>query len=390
MTLVLVAAARNINIVTDATNRLGEDMNQLELKTKLNELDTKYSDLTSTVMIDKRQSRLKILDDKTLSPDFWSDQKKAQAVIREQNEIKDVIEKYFQIKNDMETLELTYELVASGEEIDLDEAEVLIPKIEQGIETLTIALLLDKPYDKLNAILEFHPGAGGTESQDWAQMLFRMYSRWAENNNYKLTVLDYQDGEEAGLKSATLLISGTNAYGYLKAESGVHRLVRISPFDASGRRHTSFASVSVVPEIDESIEVEVNEQDLKIDTYRSSGNGGQGVNTTDSAVRITHLPTKTVVTCQNERSQLQNRETALRVLKGKLYQLELEKKQQEIDQLSTTNVQNAFGSQIRSYVFHPYSMVKDHRTEAETSQVGKVMDGDLDIFIHAFLLQAKI
>ncbi|MBN2504981.1 MAG: peptide chain release factor 2 [Bacilli bacterium] len=365
-------------------------MNQLELKTKLNELDTKYSDLTSTVMIDKRQSRLKILDDKTLSPDFWSDQKKAQAVIREQNEIKDVIEKYFQIKNDMETLELTYELVASGEEIDLDEAEVLIPKIEQGIETLTIALLLDKPYDKLNAILEFHPGAGGTESQDWAQMLFRMYSRWAENNNYKLTVLDYQDGEEAGLKSATLLISGTNAYGYLKAESGVHRLVRISPFDASGRRHTSFASVSVVPEIDESIEVEVNEQDLKIDTYRSSGNGGQGVNTTDSAVRITHLPTKTVVTCQNERSQLQNRETALRVLKGKLYQLELEKKQQEIDQLSTTNVQNAFGSQIRSYVFHPYSMVKDHRTEAETSQVGKVMDGDLDIFIHAFLLQAKI
>ncbi len=364
-------------------------MNQLELRTKLNELDASFQNLTATVMLEKRRHRLAELGDKTLSPDFWADQKTAQAIIKEQNEINSTIEKYESIKDKIETLELTYELLASGEEIGLEEADKLLPEVKKEIESLTIALLLDKPYDKFNAIMEFHPGAGGTESQDWAQMLFRMYSHWAENNDYKLTILDYQDGEEAGLKSATILIAGTNAYGYLKAESGVHRLVRISPFDASGRRHTSFASVSVVPEIDESIEVEINEQDLKIDTYRSSGNGGQSVNTTDSAVRITHLPTKTVVSCQNERSQIQNRETALRVLKGKLYQLELEKKQQELDQLSTTNVQNAFGSQIRSYVFHPYSMVKDHRTDVETSQVGRVMDGDIDMFINAYLLQAK-
>ena len=252
-----------------------------------------------------------------------------------------------------------------------------------------IKTLLDKPYDKLNAIIEFHPGAGGTESQDWAQMLFRMYTRWVERHDYKLTVLDYQDGEEAGLKSATILVTGANAFGYLKAESGVHRLVRISPFDASGRRHTSFASVTVFPELDETIDIDIAEEDLRIDTYRSSGKGGQGVNTTDSAVRITHLPTRTVVTCQNERSQIQNRETAMRVLKGKLYQMELEKKQQELEGFSTANVANAFGSQIRSYVFHPYSMVKDHRTGQETSGIGRIMDGDLDDFINAFLITLR-
>ncbi len=364
-------------------------MNHLELKTKLGELNESFAALINTVSIEKLLMILKNLGEKTIAPDFWSDTKAAQKVIREQNETKAIVEEFDEIKDILDTLELTYELILAGEDIDLTEAEKLIKKFENKTDLMTIKMLLDKPYDKLNAIMEFHPGAGGTESQDWAQMLLRMYTRWAEASGYKTTILDYLDGEEAGLKSATMLVSGLNAYGYLKAESGVHRLVRISPFDASGRRHTSFASVSVVPEIDDSIDVEIDDQDLKIDTYRSSGNGGQSVNTTDSAVRITHLPTKTVVTCQNERSQMQNRETALRVLKGKLYQLELEKKQQEIDQLSTTNVSNAFGSQIRSYVFHPYSMVKDHRTLVETGATGKVMDGDLDEFIHAYLLKAK-
>jgi len=364
-------------------------MNQLELRTKLSELEDSFETLTGTVGLEKRNEELKKLGEKTLSPDFWSDSKAAQAVIREQNAIKAVVDQYLELKNILETIQVTYELLAAGEDIDLTEADKLIHEFETKTENLTISLLLDKPYDKLNAVLEFHPGAGGTESQDWAQMLFRMYTRYAEQSGYKVSVLDYQDGEEAGLKSATVLVTGPNAYGYLKAESGVHRLVRISPFDASGRRHTSFASVTVVPELDESIDVVIDDQDLRIDTYRSSGNGGQGVNTTDSAVRITHIPTKIVVTCQNERSQIQNRETAMRVLKGKLYQLELEKKQQELDGLSTANVSNAFGSQIRSYVFHPYSMVKDHRTEEETAAIQKVMDGDLDRFIHSYLLHMK-
>ncbi|MDD3958452.1 MAG: peptide chain release factor 2 [Candidatus Izemoplasmatales bacterium] len=364
-------------------------MNHLELKSVLADCRSRFDALAETVLIEKEKHKLQTLEQKTLAPDFWSDQKTAQRVFSEQNAIKAIVAKYQKIQNNLETLELMYELALVDEETDLTEAEALLREFDQDVENLTIQVLLDKPYDKLNAILEFHPGAGGTESQDWAAMLLRMYLRWAEAEGYKTQVLDYLDGEEAGLKSATILVSGHNAYGYLKAESGVHRLVRISPFDASGRRHTSFASVSVVPEIDDTIEVEINEQDLKIDTYRSSGNGGQGVNTTDSAVRITHLPTKVVVTCQNERSQLQNRETAMRVLRGKLYQLELVRKQQELDELSTTNVQNAFGSQIRSYVFHPYSMVKDHRTNAETGNIAAVMNGDLDFFIHAYLIKSK-
>jgi peptide chain release factor 2 len=223
---------------------------------------------------------------------------------------------------------------------------------------------------------------------DWTEMLFRMYKRYCDQHNYDFKILDYLDGDEAGLKSATVLVSGKYAYGYLKAESGVHRLVRISPFDSSGRRHTSFASVKVYPEIDDSIEIEIDESELRIDTYRSSGKGGQGVNTTDSAIRITHLPTNTVVTCQNERSQIQNRETALKVLKGKLYNLELEKKQAELEKFNDGKL-NAFGSQIRSYVFHPYTMVKDHRTGFETSQGDKVLDGDLDEFIFAYLTMMK-
>jgi len=361
-------------------------MTYLELKALIPELTESMESIEHTFDLKSHQEQAKVLEEKTLASDFWQDQNSAQKVIQEKNQIDSLVEQFLEIKNIFETIELSYELVLLDETFDLTDTENSIHKFRHLIDELTIKVLLNQPYDKFNAILEFHPGAGGTESQDWAMMLYRMYTRYAEMENYKVSVLDYQDGEEAGIKSATILISGPYAYGYLKGESGVHRLVRISPFDASGRRHTSFASVSVVPELDESIDVEIDEQDLKIDTYRSSGNGGQGVNTTDSAVRITHLPTKLVVTCQNQRSQIQNRETALRVLKGKLYQLELEKKQEFLDSFSTTNVSNSFGSQIRSYVFHPYSMVKDLRTNYETAQVDKVMNGDIEAFIEAYLL----
>ena len=241
--------------------------------------------------------------------------------------------------------------------------------------------MLNGPYDKNNCILEIHPGAGGTESCDWASMLYRMYTRWCEKKNYKVEVLDYQDGDEAGIKSVSLLIKGLNAYGYLKNEKGVHRLVRLSPFDSNNRRHTSFASVEVTPDIEVDNTIEIDEKDLKIDVYRSTGAGGQGVNTTDSAVRITHLPTKIVVTCQNERSQIQNKEQALKVLKNKLLMLKLEEQEKELNEIKGDQSAINFGSQIRSYVMHPYSMVKDHRTNTETSNVSKVMDGDIDLFI---------
>ncbi|MBU1144626.1 MAG: peptide chain release factor 2 [Firmicutes bacterium] len=362
-------------------------MTYLDLKTIISDQNDRLLLLKQAFNIDKFRDKLKNLDQLTFASDFWQDPKSAQLVIQEANEIKSLTQMYDEIIELYETLELTYELSLVDDELNLDNIPELTHLFQKKTDELTIKMLLNKPYDKLNAVIDFHPGAGGTESQDWAEMLYRMYTRWADSKNFKVTVLDYLDGDEAGLKSATILVTGKNAYGYLKAESGVHRLVRLSPFDASGKRHTSFASVSVVPEIDESIEVEINEQDLKIDTYRSSGNGGQSVNTTDSAVRITHLPTKTVVTCQNERSQLQNKDTAMHVLKGKLFQLELEKKQAKLNTFSTSNVSNAFGSQIRSYVFHPYSMVKDLRTGYETSNAEKVMNGDLDDFIQAYLLK---
>ena len=245
--------------------------------------------------------------------------------------------------------------------------------------------MLNGPYDKNNCILEIHPGAGGTESCDWASMLYRMYLRWCEKKNYKVTVLDYQAGDEAGIKNVSLMIKGTNAYGYLKNEKGIHRLVRLSPFDSNNRRHTSFASVEVTPEINQDTNIEIDEKDLKIDVYRSTGAGGQGVNTTDSAVRITHLPTKIVVTCQNERSQIQNKEQALKVLKNKLLVLKLAEQEKELNEIKGNQLNIDFGSQIRSYVMHPYSMVKDHRTNTETSNVSKVLDGDIDIFIESNL-----
>ncbi|HKL47910.1 MAG TPA: peptide chain release factor 2 [Candidatus Izemoplasmatales bacterium] len=359
-----------------------------ELKKTSGQFSDELEKINQSIDIEKTKEQLKNLEERTLSPDFWNDSESAQAVIGEMNELKEVVAGYERLMDIYETVDLTIELLQESEKVDLNEIEKLIHEFEQLNKSYTLKLLLNESYDKFNAIIEFHPGAGGTESQDWTEMLFRMYKRYCDKRGYDFKLLDYLDGEEAGIKSATVLVSGKYAYGYLKAESGVHRLVRISPFDSSGRRHTSFASVKVYPEIDDSIDVEIDDNDIRIDTYRSSGKGGQGVNTTDSAIRITHLPTNIVVTCQNERSQIQNRETALKVLKGKLYNLELERKHEEIAQFHDGKL-NAFGSQIRSYVFHPYTMVKDHRTSHETGNGDRVLDGDLDDFIFAYLTMIK-
>ena len=319
-------------------------------------------------------------------PDFWNDQQKAQGVINETNALKEQVDQLSELNDSYENLDLTYELVKEENDEDLM-AELVeeITVLSQKMNDFELQLLLSEEYDSKNAILELHPGAGGTESQDWGSMLLRMYTRWGEKRGFKVETLDYLPGDEAGIKSVTLLFKGHNAYGYLKAEKGVHRLVRISPFDSSGRRHTSFVSCEVMPEFDETINIEIRTEDLKIDTYRASGAGGQHINTTDSAVRITHLPTNTVVTCQNERSQIKNKAQAMNMLKAKLYQREIEQQQADLDEIRGEQKEIGWGSQIRSYVFHPYSMVKDHRTSAETGNLGAVMDGDIDMFIDAYL-----
>jgi peptide chain release factor 2 len=321
-----------------------------------------------------------------LRPDFWNDQDKAQTVISEANDLKNQAHEFHDLYESFENLELTYELVKEESDVELQaELEKELQQLTSRLNQFELQLLLSEEYDKNNAILELHPGAGGTESQDWGLMLLRMYTRWAEKKGFKVETLDYLSGDEAGLKSVTLAIKGHNAYGYLKAEKGVHRLVRISPFDASGRRHTSFVSCEVMPEFTDEIHIEIRSEDLKVDTYRATGAGGQHINTTDSAVRITHLPSGVVVTCQAERSQLKNREAALKMLKAKLYQLEIEKQGQELLEIRGEQKEIGWGSQIRSYVFHPYSMVKDHRTSTESGNVQAVMDGDLDQFIDAYL-----
>lgn len=326
------------------------------------------------------------LDEMMLEPNFWNDQNAAQVVINESNGIKAVVNEYYDLVSTQENLDMTLELLR--EEPDEELQEELGNELQEflaKVEDFELQMLLSEPYDKNNAILELHPGAGGTESQDWGSMLLRMYQRWADKRGFKVETLDYLPGDEAGIKSVTLKISGHNAYGYLKAEKGVHRLVRISPFDSSGRRHTSFVSCDVMPEFNDEIEIDVRTEDLKVDTYRATGAGGQHINTTDSAVRITHLPTNTVVQCQSERSQIKNRDAAMKMLKSKLYQLEIDKQQAQLDEIRGEQKEIGWGSQIRSYVFHPYSMVKDHRTSEETGNVGAVMDGDLDAFITAYL-----
>lgn len=336
--------------------------------------------------LDEKQERIAELEEKMTDPDFWNDQDSAQGVINESNGLKEQVDTFLSMESTYEDLEVSYELVKEESDKEL-EAELAngVRELSQTIDQFELQLLLSEPYDKNNAILELHPGAGGTESQDWASMLLRMYTRWADQKGFKVETMNYLPGDEAGVKSVTLLIKGHNAYGYLKAEKGVHRLVRISPFDSSGRRHTSFVSCEVMPELDENVEIEVATEDLKVDTYRASGAGGQHINTTDSAVRITHLPTNTVVTCQNERSQIKNREQAMKMMKAKLYQLKIEEQQQELAEIRGEQKDIGWGSQIRSYVFHPYSMVKDHRTNHEIGNTSSVMDGDLDPFIDAYL-----
>lgn len=336
--------------------------------------------------IDNKQSAIDKLEKETSKHDFWNDNVRSNKIIEELNSLKDVVGKITNLKSRIDALkDLSTSL--DEESIPIVEGEVL--QIDKDTKEASLLLLLNGKYDKENTILEVHSGAGGTEACDWAMMLYRMYTRWCDKNGYKYTVLDYQEGEEVGIKSVSMLVKGLYAYGYLKCESGIHRLVRLSPFDANHKRHTSFASVMAVPFIDDKTSVDINEKDLRIDVYRSSGCGGQGVNTTDSAVRITHIPTNIVVTCQNERSQIQNKEQAMKILKSKLLLLETEKKNSELNSFKENQQNIEFGSQIRSYVMHPYSLVKDHRTLYETSNVSKVLDGDINIFIEMMLKEDK-
>lgn len=360
-------------------------MQQQEAKPLFQQVQSLFSEMESMLDLDQLNADVQVLDRKTYDPDFWSNPTAANVVIKQLKIIKRKQTKMQAFVDLFEDLSVAYELGQESPEL-LNEFETMSQDFITRAEALKIELLLSSENDALDAIVEIHPGAGGTESQDWANMLYRMYMRYAEREGFQYELLDYLDGEEAGLKSVTFSIKGDNAFGYLKAEHGVHRLVRISPFDSGGRRHTSFASVTVIPEIDDTIDVELDMNDIKIDTYRSSGAGGQSVNTTDSAVRVTHQPTGTVVTVQNERSQIKNRDTALNILKGKLYMLELAKKQEELSSYRSDQA-NAFGSQIRSYVMHPYAMVKDHRTNVETGNVQKVMDGDIMPFIVGYLKQ---
>ncbi|KYO66545.1 Peptide chain release factor 2 [Thermovenabulum gondwanense] len=340
--------------------------------------------------IDALKEEIKNLEEKTYRPDFWDDPQKAQEVMQRLNMLKEKVESYEGLYREYADLLSLIELAEDEQEEELIK-EILqdAEKFKKEFEKLRLKSLLRGKYDKNNAILSLHAGAGGTEAQDWVEMLLRMYTRWAEDKGYRVKVLDILPGDEAGIKSATILVEGPYAYGYLKSESGVHRLVRISPFDAAGKRHTSFASVDVIPEIDDDIEVEIKPEDIKIETFRSGGAGGQYVNKTESAVRIIHIPTGIVVTCQNERSQQSNRNTAMKLLKAKLFNLYWEEQQKKINELRGEQKEIAWGSQIRSYVFHPYSLVKDHRTNVEVGNVQAVMDGELDDFIIAYLKMNK-
>ena len=334
---------------------------------------------------EEKYKRISILENEMLSSSFWNDKSNSERVVSELNNLKNTINSVSQVKNEIsDALELIEMLKLESNDNIKKELEESIVKLEDAVSSLEINLLLNGEYDKCDSIIDIHPGAGGTESCDWASMLYRMYTRWCDKHNYKIEVVDYQVGDEAGLKSVSMIVKGINSYGYLKNEKGVHRLIRISPFDSNKRRHTSFASVDVTP-IYENSDFSINPNDIRIDIYRASGHGGQGVNTTDSAVRITHIPTKIVVTCQNERSQIRNKETAISVLKNKLYKLELEKREKELNSIKGENMDINFGSQIRTYTMHPYSLVKDHRTNTEVSDPAKVLDGDIDIFISANL-----
>lgn len=362
-------------------------MEQFEIKNTLETLAEKIDSFRGLFDLEEKETNIKEYEEMMADPDFWNDGDKAQDIINKNNALKSVVQEFSTLEEGLENSEVLFEMYK--EESDEDTHQELIEQLntlQQIANDFELKMLLSGEFDANNAILELHPGAGGTESQDWGEMLLRMYQRFADKKGFKVETVDYLPGDEAGIKSVTLLIKGHNAYGYLKAEKGVHRLVRISPFDSSGRRHTSFVSCEVTPEFDnDNIEIEINSEDIKIDTYRASGAGGQHVNTTDSAVRITHQPTGIVVTCQNERSQIKNREQAMKMLKAKLYQKKIEEQEAELAAIRGEQKEIGWGSQIRSYVFHPYSMVKDHRTNVETGNTNAVMDGDIDLFIDAYL-----
>ena len=320
------------------------------------------------------------------APDFWKDQAEAQRVQQRRRRLEQDRDLILSLKKKSDDLAVLIEWAAAGEPVDAEFAQGL-DALDTEVQAGEIKKMLGGEHDRKNAIITIHPGAGGTESQDWAEMLLRMYMRWADRRGFKREILDYQPGEEAGLKSATVMVTGEYAYGLLAAEAGVHRLVRISPFDQAARRHTSFASMYVWPELPEDVEVEIDEKDLRIDTFRSSGAGGQHVNVTDSAVRLTHLPTGIVVSCQNERSQHRNRDSAMRVLKARLYDIKTKEQHEKLQQISGAKKELAFGHQLRSYVLHPYRMVKDHRTKETVGDVDRVLDGDIDVFIKSYLMR---
>ncbi len=357
-----------------------------ELKqTLLNEEDA-LSDLADAMGITKLKEEVARLEQQAASPDFWNDMQASQKILQKTSALKNKISAYEALKSKYEDALALIELGDEAEDLSvLDEAKAECDGFQKKLEEMRLMTLLTGEYDAKNAILTFHAGAGGTEAQDWAEMLYRMYNRWGERHGYKVQTLDYLDGEEAGLKSATLLIEGENAYGFLKSEAGVHRLVRVSPFDASGRRHTSFASLEVMPEIDDDANVELNPDDIKMDVYRASGAGGQKVNKTSSGVRLTHIPTGIVVACQVERSQHQNKEVAMKMLISKLVEIKEREHLEKISDIKGEQKEIAWGSQIRSYVFMPYTLAKDHRTGYEMGNINAVMDGDLDGFINAYL-----
>jgi peptide chain release factor 2 len=337
--------------------------------------------------IESKENEIQKLEKQTHDPSLWDNPEKAQSLLKELSLHKEIIQEWSDYHKELEDLTLLLQMSQEEESRDIiNELDQESNKLLQKIRGLELRGIMSAPEDSKDAILTIHPGAGGTESQDWAEMLMRMYLRWVDKKEFQANVLDLLPGEEAGIKSATIEIKGSHAFGYLKSESGVHRLVRISPFDASGRRHTSFASVFVVPEVDEEIEIDINPNDLRIDTFRASGAGGQHVNRTDSAVRITHTPTSIVVTCQSERSQHKNKANAMKILKARIYQKKLEEEREKKQKLEDAKTGISWGNQIRSYVFHPYNMVKDHRTDFETSNIQNVMDGDIEDFINAYLL----
>lgn len=363
----------------------------IQLRSKANSYTEPLEKLEAALHIRELKDQYQELEQRVQEPDFWNDTQKAQQVQTKMKHIQSKVDRFRKLVQKQEDLLLLIEL---GEESDDEEtAKEVSQELEhfgKEFETMRLETLLTGEYDDKNAIMTLHAGAGGTEAMDWNGMLLRMYTRWAEQHDFEFALTDILDGEEAGVKSAEFMISGPNAYGYMRSEMGIHRLVRISPFDSSGRRHTSFASVEVIPELDDSIEVKIRPEDLRVDTYRSSGKGGQHVNKTSSAVRITHLPTGIVVACQNERSQIQNRETAMNMLKSKLFALARSQHMDKIEDLKGNQMEIAWGSQIRSYVFQPYTMVKDHRTEYEEGDVDSVMDGNLDGFINAYLSDPEL